>query len=77
MTEPILCNATMPGGGSCSMEEGHKGYHAHCAYSCDGCGKIRRGQPHKTYQQMVWGELEDALQFCFLCSDERVIGPQY
>ena len=61
----------MRGGGICSLDSGHRRTHATATFACDGCGKIRRGRPHRTAPD---GEYPNGLAFCFICSDERVIG---
>lgn len=35
-------------------------------YECDGCGKWRKGPPHKVYSNLHIGG-DDILNFCFLC----------
>ena len=55
---------------------GHKGSHSVVVFSCNGCSKTRRGQPHATAPDgPVWEE--HTLQFCFLCSAHQVIGRGY
>jgi hypothetical protein len=59
-----LCEAPMPRSGPCQMEAGHKGRHAHHeVFTCDGCGKTRRGRPTASHP--------DAGSFCFLCAPPR------
>lgn len=44
--------------GPCKMDEGHRGRHTTVAFYCDGCGKMRRGQP-------VAADADVAI--CFFC----------
>jgi hypothetical protein len=71
-----FCAAGVRGGGACSLDPEHKGYHSTVTYSCDGCGKRRRGYPHATAPDGAWWE-DSRLQFCFLCSAPQVIGRWY
>jgi hypothetical protein len=64
------CDAPVRGGGTCGLDPGHEGHHATVVFTCDGCGKRYRGQPHRTGPD---GEYPDGLHFCFLCSDEQFI----
>ena len=48
----------------CSLPADHKGTHSCVTFSCDGCGKTRRGQPWATAHD---GEYLHGLKFCFLC----------
>jgi hypothetical protein len=70
----MKCGQSTRWDGPCKLDAGHKGHHAFVAFVCDGCGKARRGQPHTGGAVMVGGEQDDYFSFCFLCSDERVIG---
>ena len=53
--------------GPCEMKQGHRGRHTTVAFYCDGCGKTRRGQPHREYR-------EEGVAFCFMCYLDQ---PQY
>lgn len=67
MSRHAECGSRVRGGGTCSLSEGHRGYHSRVTFQCDGCSKVRRGLP-TTFGFNPWdGEVEAA--FCFLCSD--------
>jgi hypothetical protein len=53
--------------GQCEMREGHRGRHSTVAFTCEACGKTRRGTPHGTQVAMAWGEVDDVFFFCFMC----------
>jgi hypothetical protein len=59
MSAPELCARPMRGG-TCNLEAGHRGRHTTVAWSCDGCGKLRRGSPTVRDPEGGW--------FCFLCA---------
>jgi hypothetical protein len=67
----MTCALPVRGGGECKLDAGHKGHHSTVVFTCDSCDKTRRGQPHASGPD---GEYENGLHFCFLCSDERVVG---
>ena len=58
------CGQPVRGGGICLLSPGHRGYHSTVVYTCDACGKRRRGQPHQHGRD---GEYQDGLAFCFMC----------
>jgi hypothetical protein len=58
------CAHLVKGGGLCELNAGHRGYHSTVTFACDGCGKRRRGRPHRYARD---GEYERGLAFCFLC----------
>ena len=66
---PDLCGAPVRGmKDTCSLEFGHKGYHSCVTYTCETCGKIRRGQPAATQLDgPSWDEGTCVMKFCFLC----------
>lgn len=66
----MRCGQQVRGGGECQLDAGHRGYHSTVVFGCDGCGKTRRGQPHRWSRD---GEYERGLGFCFLCvlEDEK------
>lgn len=52
-------------GSPCLLEAGHRGHHSISVFTCDGCNKIRRGQPK------VWdpdGDRGGPLGFCYVCT---------
>lgn len=55
--------------GLCALNEGHRGKHTTRAFLCEGCGKWRAGTSHATHVVMVWGEVDDVFDFCFLCAE--------
>jgi len=61
----MTCGETVRGGGTCTLEQGHRGYHATITFACDGCGATRRGYAHATSDD---GEFANGLAFCFLCT---------
>lgn len=67
-----VCGHAMRGGRFCTMNHDHRGRHASVTYLCDGCGKRRRGQPHRWAPD---GEYEMGLAFCFMCSAEQILNP--
>jgi len=68
-----LCQSPVRGGGVCTLAQGHRGYHSTVTYTCDGCGAIRRGQPHALAPDDATGET--FMGFCFMCSAEQIINP--
>lgn len=58
------CNAPVRGGGVCKLDPGHKGYHSTSVFTCEGCGKKRRGAPAAYTDD---GEIRHGLAFCFMC----------
>ena len=66
------CGADVRGGGSCALAPDHKRSHSTIAFTCDGCGKIRRGQATATENVWVGKELDDVFRFCFLCVRELI-----
>jgi hypothetical protein len=48
--------------GFCTMDKGHRGKCSTVTFYCDGCGKTRRGRPHRVYD-------EEEVQFCFMCME--------
>jgi hypothetical protein len=67
-----LCQSPVRGGGTCTLDQDHRGHHSTVTYRCDGCGRARRGQPHATGPD---GEHDNGLRFCFMCSAEQIINP--
>jgi hypothetical protein len=49
----------------CLLDPGHNLGHSAVVFTCDGCGKTRRGQPHAWARD---GEYEHGMAFCFLCA---------
>ena len=66
----MVCGQPVRGGGECSLDSGHRGHHSTVVFVCEGCGKTRRGQPHATELIIVFGEIDDRFEFCFLCSGQ-------
>jgi hypothetical protein len=66
----MKCGADVRGGGTCELDAGHRGHHSTVVFGCDGCGKTRRGTPHRYMQD---GEYDNGLAFCFMCvlEDEK------
>ena len=60
-----MCNAPVRGGGTCTLDPEHKGHHSTVSFTCDACGKTRRGTPHVYGRD---GEYPQGLQFCFMCA---------
>jgi len=60
----MACGQMVRGGGSCQLDEGHRGAHSAVTFGCDGCGKTLRGRPFETAPD---GEYPRGLGFCFLC----------
>lgn len=54
--------------GPCQMDAGHKGRHSTAVFTCDACGKRRRGQPFR-YNEVRLGDgsVDDVFGFCFMC----------
>ena len=52
--------------GQCEMREGHRGRHSTVAFTCEACGKTRRGQPHATQN----AGCDEVFFFCFMCAGE-------
>jgi hypothetical protein len=48
----------------CVMDKGHEGRCSSVTFYCDGCGKRRRGRPHRTAYDP--DGVPDA-HFCFMC----------
>jgi hypothetical protein len=54
--------------GQCQMREGHRGRHSTVAFTCEACGKTRRGQPHAVQNvRGSAGDIDDSFTFCFMC----------
>lgn len=51
----------------CVLESGHKGTHAQplATFTCDGCGRVCRGQPYRSGRPLGWSDEEFGL--CFPC----------
>lgn len=73
MENPI-CGHSVRGGGECKLDPGHRGYHSYAAYTCEGCGKRRRGMPHEIQPDGAPWE-NSFMRFCFLCSSQQVLRP--
>lgn len=52
----------------CPLPSDHRGYHAdpRATFTCDGCGNVRRGQPHQTGGTTA--DPDAGLGLCFLCT---------
>jgi len=61
------CDAEMRHG-RCRLDPGHTGAHSTVAFSCDGCGKRRRGRPTFVGRD---GEYERGIQLCYLCANGK------
>jgi hypothetical protein len=48
--------------GFCMMDKGHRGQCSTIVYHCDVCGKARRGQPHRHYE-------DEGIDVCFMCAE--------
>lgn len=59
-----ICGREMRNNRVCIMDPCHKGRHASVAFCCDGCGKMRRSQPHVTS--------EEAGSYCFMCASPQM-----
>jgi hypothetical protein len=53
-------------GGTCRLDEGHRGRHATVVFYCDGCGRYRRSRPVAQLRNHYDGTVE--AQFCFMCA---------
>ncbi len=51
----------------CGLDDGHRGYHAGLTFTCDSCGKVKRGQPYRSMTDPV---SDDQFGFCFTCVKE-------
>lgn len=72
------CGAPIRGfpGETCKLEVGHRRYHSFVVYTCEACGKVRRGQPHVVAADEPGGVPN--MPFCFLCAGLPVlIGPKW
>lgn len=72
----IKCDAPVRGGGNCTLDSGHRGYHSTVTFGCDGCDGTFRGQPHRRAPDGAPWE-NSFLNFCFLCSAEQIHGYGY
>lgn len=59
------CGAPVRGGGTCTLDYGHRKGHSTITFVCDACGHARRGTPYAYGRD---GEYPQGLQFCFLCA---------
>ena len=66
-----LCDHPLRYGGTCTLDKDHRGHHSGVTYQCDGCGKVRRGQPYAWARD---GEYEHGLAFCFMCAAPQIVG---
>jgi hypothetical protein len=58
--------------GKCVLDLNHRGRCTTVGFYCDGCGRMRRGQPYGVYQPlMADGYREHVADFCFLCIEVR------
>lgn len=66
-----LCSEPVRGGGTCALGAEHRRGHSTVAFVCEGCGERRRGRAHRVEEVRVAGEVEDRMEFCFLCVPEE------
>lgn len=58
------CDTTLRTG-ECVLDRDHRGRCSTVGFYCDGCGKMRRGQPVAQARNQ-WDGIPEA-EFCFLC----------
>ena len=69
VTDRATCGRIMQTGEACLMDPDHRGRCSASVFTCEGCGKTRRGSAHSTdVVRLGDGSVDDVFEFCFMCS---------